>query len=127
MPELILEPLEKALDSLQKALQPKDEFVRDAAIQRFEYSFELSWKTLKRYLTENSAEPEFNIKNIFREAARQQLITEAEPWFEFHKARNLTTHTYNEDTAEETYQAALKFLPEAKHLLAQLKGKTNGH
>ena len=42
MPELILEPLEKALDSLQKALQPKDEFVRDAAIQRFEYSFELS-------------------------------------------------------------------------------------
>ncbi len=128
MATLILDPLEKALNSLQKALEePKDEFIRDATIQRFEYSFELSWKMLKRYLTANSTEPEFNIKNIFREAARQQLINNAESWFEFHKARNLTTHTYNEDTAEETYEAAVKFLPEAQHLLSQLKEKVSGH
>ncbi|MDF1654321.1 MAG: nucleotidyltransferase substrate binding protein [Coxiellaceae bacterium] len=86
MKTLILDPLEKALNSLQKALEePKDEFIRDATIQRFEYSFKP------------------------------------------HKARNLTTHTYNEDTAEETYLVAVNFLPEAQYLLEKLKEKVSGH
>lgn len=48
---LSLELVQEALTSLKIALvQPKDEFVRDAVVQRFEESFDLSWKTLKRFL-----------------------------------------------------------------------------
>ena len=50
MTVMSLSPMSGALRSLKKSLdQPKDEFVRDSVIQRFEYSFEICWKTLKRY------------------------------------------------------------------------------
>lgn len=118
--------LKKAIKSLGKALaQPKNEFTRDACIQRFEYSFELTWKFLKRYLTEKTGFTEFNIKNIFREAARQNLINNPESWFKYLEARNLTFHTYDEDTAEETYDEAKLFYEEAILLLPQLEKLTN--
>lgn len=51
--ELILTHLKKALMTLKEALkQPKNNFIRDAVIQRFKYSYELSWKTLKRFLSQ---------------------------------------------------------------------------
>ena len=118
MDQLIFTPTKKALDSLERAIaQPKNEFTRDAVIQRFEYSFELTWKLLKRYLSQTGEIAEFNIKNLFREASKRGLIDSPEPWFDFLKARNLTSHTYNESTAEETYQAALLFAQNAKKLI----------
>jgi len=119
---LILTPYKKALHSLSKGLkQPKDEFTRDAVIQRFEYTYELSWKMLKRYLAEETGIREFNVKNLYREAGRQNLIDNVEKWFEYHAARNLTSHTYNEITAEETYETAKRFLPDAEKLLSNLE------
>ncbi len=119
---LILDPLSKAVTSLKKALvQPKNEYTRDATIQRFEYTYELSWKMLKRYLAEESGVKEFNIKNIYREAGRQKLIDNVEKWFEYHAARNLTSHTYNEIIAEETYETAKQFIVDAEKLLKNLE------
>lgn len=52
---LILTPFANALAVLNTALmQPKDEFTRDATILRFEYTYELAWKSLKRYLAEET-------------------------------------------------------------------------
>ncbi len=76
---IILTPLKKAVASLKRAVaQPKNEYTRDAVIQRFEYTYELSWKMLKRYLAEETGTKEFNIKNLYREAGRQQLIDDVE-------------------------------------------------
>ena len=98
--QLILTPLTKALGFLKNALaQPKNEYTRDASIQRFEYTFELSWKMLKRYLATEAGIEEYNIKDLFRQAAKQHLLVDDEKWFEYLKARNLTTHTYNEQRA----------------------------
>ena len=66
---------------------------------------------------------ESNIKNIFREAARQGLIQNLEGWFTYHTARNLTSQTYNEDTAEETYAFAKQFAGDADFLLQMLEEK----
>ncbi len=119
---LILSPFKMAITSLEKALtQPKNEFTRDAAIQRFEYTFELAWKMTKRYLKIETGTDEYNIKNIFREAAKQGLINNIDQWFSYHKARNLTSHTYNETTAENTYQVAKQFLNDVKPLLQKLE------
>jgi len=124
---LILTPFRKALQSLKHALaQPKNEFTRDAAIQRFEYSFELAWKILKRHLAIETGMEEFNIKNLFREAGRQNLIADVPQWFIYHKARNLTSHTYNEIIAEETFRAAQQFISDAEKLLHKLE-ELHGH
>jgi hypothetical protein len=49
--KLVLTPFEKALELLESVLQvPKDAIVRDATIQRFEYTYELAWKMIKRHL-----------------------------------------------------------------------------
>src|SRR5579872_546911 len=108
--QIILTPFKKALASLDNALaQPKNEFTRDAVIQRFEYTFELAWKMLKRHIEQEVGSEQFSIKNLFRDAGRLGLINNVDQWFSYHKARNLTSHTYNERTAEETFQAAQLF------------------
>jgi len=122
--DVSLVPLKKAAKSLEKALeQPKDEYVRDAVIQRFEYTFELSWKTLKRYCMVAAGVREYSIKDVFREAGKQGLLDSVEDWFEYHKAQNLTSHVYNEKIAEETYETARRFSPAANRLLLVLEKK----
>lgn len=120
--EIHLEAPLLALASLDKALsQPKNEFTRDAVIQRFEYTFELCWKTLRRYLENETNTQEYNLKDLFRAAGKQGLIHSVDAWFEYHKASNLTTHTYHAETAEETYAAAKKFAVDARQLLNSLE------
>ena len=60
--KLILESLQKAINALIKALNEYDnnrnEFVKDACIQRFEFTYDLSQKTIRRYLENTEANPE---------------------------------------------------------------------
>ncbi len=120
--KLILTPLEKAVASLEDGLrQPKTIYNRDMVIQRFEYTYELAWKMLKRYLQMYCGIEEGVIKNLYREAGKLRLIDSVEAWFSYQEARNLTSHTYNEDVAEETYAAARDFLNDVKVLLKHLK------
>ena len=95
--------------------------IRDATIQRFEYTYELSWKTLKRYLALESGIEEFNIKNLYREAGRQNILDNITHWFQYHTARNMTSHTYNENVADETYDLARAFLVDAEKLVEKLE------
>jgi nucleotidyltransferase substrate binding protein (TIGR01987 family) len=120
--DISLKPLQEALASLKKALdQPKDEFIRDSVIQRFEYTFEFCWKTLKRYFEWNQKLSESNVKNILREAGKQGIISSVEEWFEFLEARNQTSHTYNENKAEATYLLCQRFYPQAVELFNKLE------
>ena len=119
-----LNPLKNALASLEKAiLRPLDEFTQDSVIQRFEYTFELSWKNLKRYLESDRSLQDDSVKGIFREAFARHLISDIEQWFAFQKARNLTSHTYNQDTAEEVYKEAIKLPLLCHELINKLEKK----
>ena len=120
--ELNLSPFEKALRSLTEVFkEPQNAITRDAAIQRFEYTFELSWKVLKRYLKINNNLDIFNVKDIFREGGKQGLIEKVEKWFEYLEARNLTSHTYDENIAEKVYTKAKEFEKDALFLYQQLR------
>lgn len=122
---MILSPLNKALAALQAALaQPKNEFVRDAVIQRFEYTYELAWKMLKRHLAESegaAAIDPLSRKDLFRMGGERGIVENVEAWLTYHRARNETSHTYDEDKAERVYDVARQFAGDAEKLLRELE------
>ncbi len=101
--KLKLQAFERALSQLDKALnEPVSEYIRDAVIQRFEFTYELAWKTLKAYL-ETLDLIVLSPKEALKVAYQQGLITDAKAWSELHVKRNLTSHTYDEQLAEAIY------------------------
>ena len=119
--------LKKAVATLEDVFaQPYTVYIRDATIQRFEYTYEIAWKLIQRIL-----EKQFDIvasnlprKQLFKEAAKYGLIDDVEQWFAFREARNLTVHAYDETNADIVYQEAKKFLIAAKQLLKSCAQKT---
>ena len=127
---LDLTALRNALTSLERGLAryrpaPKDEELRDACIQRFEYCFELSWKMVKRRLEldiSNSAEVDgYSKRTLFRVAAERGLVANPEAWFVYLVQRNKTSHTYDARVASEVAAVIEDFSRDAHELLGQLE------
>ena len=115
--KLIITPLIKAQKTFEAALrEAKSELERDGAIQRFEYTYELVWKTLKKVLSFKGIEAN-SPRDVFREAARQGLIDDPGIWFIFIKQRNLTVHSYNQDCAQEIFSYLPLFEKELKKVV----------
>jgi nucleotidyltransferase substrate binding protein (TIGR01987 family) len=97
-----------AISRLEEACaQPFSSFIRDAVIQRFEFCWELAWKTLKLRLEQLGVEA-LNPRDTYREALNKGLIHDGNAWSEAHKKRNLTTHTYDEALAQQVYDYLLQ-------------------
>ena len=93
----------KALGQLEKAaLQPKDEFLRDSVIQRFEFTHELAWKMLKLRLEGEDIFAK-TPREAFQSALQAGFIEDGNAWSDLQKMRNLTSHTYNEQLADDVY------------------------
>lgn len=75
----------------------------DACIQRFEFTIELFWKFLKKIL-ENQGKIVVQPKMVLKEAFASRLITDEEAWLSILEDRNATSHSYNQDLADEIYQ-----------------------
>lgn len=111
---------DKAVNKLDAAIgQPKDEFIRDSVIQRFEFCVELSWKVSKKIMGTSTTAP----KDVVREMAQNNLISDVKLWLQAIDMRNLSSHTYNEELAEKVYAFAVTFLPELNLLREKLKTK----
>lgn len=88
---------------LQEALaQPESSFLRDATIQRFEFTYELAWRAIKLWL-ETKDIIVLNAKETLQEALQQGLIDDGNGWSTLHRMRNLTNHTYDEQEAIRVY------------------------
>ena len=93
----------KALRQLEKAAQqPKDEYLRDSVIQRFEFTHELAWKMLKLRLEKEDIFAK-TPRETLQSALQAGLIEDGNAWSDLQKMRNLTSHTYNESLADEVY------------------------
>lgn len=116
-------PLKKALAGLEEILsQPKNKFMVAGTVQNFEYTFELSWKAMQRFLKLRGVDTGSPMQT-FRAAKKEGLIQDVEVWAEYLKKRNLTVHTYNEKTAEEVYLAAKQFPLVVNQLIAKIEAE----
>lgn len=123
---------EKALSSLQRVLVrsnsvPGDEDIRDACIQRFEYTYELAFKMLKRQLEQELPSSEdldqLSFKEMIRVGAERGLVAVPERWFDYRAKRNITSHTYDEEKAREVFTVLADFAADAADLLDRLKSR----
>ncbi|MCT4372561.1 nucleotidyltransferase substrate binding protein [Yangia mangrovi] len=131
--KLELSSFEKALASLQEALAEYDrtqsQFVKDACIQRFEYTYELAHKLLKRQLEAMSPNPseidQMSFPDMIRSGAERGLLANGwDEWRRFREARNATSHAYNEKKANEVFERIPAFRDEAAILLKRLQERS---
>jgi nucleotidyltransferase substrate binding protein (TIGR01987 family) len=119
------ENYEKAYLPLEKAAQIEDpsETERAGIIQFFEMAFELSWKLLKDYLEAEG----YVIKSprqAIKQAIQANVINNSHQWVDALQDRNLTVHTYHEETAIEVEDNIMEFyLPMLKELYDDFKSK----
>lgn len=115
--------LQHALDRLKEGLNAQPtQLNKDATIQRFEFTFELLWKSLKTYIEESGRDAmPASPKDVFRVAADMQIIPDPAPYFEYLKKRNLSSHTYNEAQADEVYQAIKDFPQAVEKILTKIR------
>ncbi|MFP5237233.1 MAG: HI0074 family nucleotidyltransferase substrate-binding subunit [Acidobacteriota bacterium] len=129
-------PLGKAIQRLKEALralekEPGNDLYRDAVIQRFEFTYGLCASYMARYLALASAVPlesKMSFPTLVRTAAEAGLLRSGwERWYQFREARNLTSHTYDEDKAKAVLAQIPDFADEAEYLSVQLNRRSEDH
>lgn len=101
-----LENLKNAFKKLEESIKRdyrKDDIVLDAAIQRFEFTYELSCKLMKAYLEYNGNLEATSPRKAIKESFKVGLIKNGEIWLEMLQDRNRTSHTYDKETAIEIF------------------------
>lgn len=99
-----------------------DDLLRDGVIQRFEFTFELAWKTLKAVFEDEGLTGMNSPKAVLREAFASELIKDDELWLSMLSDRNSTAHIYNEQLAIELcHNIQEKYVVELVNLLKEIK------
>lgn len=111
-----LKKLSEAIDYIKKSLDKTkqdikqnnaetvlDEIIKEGLIQRFEYTYEMAWNVMKDYATFQGNADIGGSRDAIRYAFASNLIQNGESWMDMIKSRIKTSHTYNEETANEIY------------------------
>ena len=128
---LNITPLQNSISRLEEALEvyrndPSNTLIRDGLIQRFEFTYEVSHKMLKRYLEWTSPTPEqydnVDFQTLIRNGNEQGLLRgEWVDWKMYRDMRSKTSHAYDEQLALTVVSGIPAFFAEARHLYEQLK------
>lgn len=132
-----LETLERVTMRLREALtdyakDPANLYILDSVIKRFELTYELSIRTLRRFLLDfviSAPEVEdMSLQGLIRRGDKERLLQSGWPrWKDFRDARNETVHTYREEKARQIAKTADTFIAEAEYLLQNLKRRIPGN
>ena len=96
----------RAFGSLESAvslskLRPLSDLEKQGLIQSFEFCHELAWNLVKDYLEHQGFSNIIGSRDAMREAFNRGLITHGDDWMDMIRSRNLSTHTYNKNIADE--------------------------
>lgn len=112
----------KARDFLTSAIaHAQSDLEKAGAIQSFEITYELAWKTMKRILSHKGVTVN-SPREVYRASAKEGIIQDPEVWFNYIEKRNLTTHTYNLETAEEVFNCLPAFEKEVNVFIETIQG-----
>lgn len=105
---------------------PSDDAIRDSVIQRFEFTYSITLKTLRKYFIERAFivddVNQMSFNDMIRNASQLNLIkTNLEKWSEYREMRNMTSHTYDEKFALQVVSIIPKFYEEIKFLVDRLE------
>jgi len=104
-----------------------DEMIKEGLIQRFEYTHELAWNVMKDYANYQGNTSVGGSRDATREAFQLQLVSDGKVWMDMIGSRNKTSHTYNEETADEIYSKILnKYYPAFLDFLKNMEAKRSG-
>lgn len=131
--ERAIKQLEKSQKFLHSEIASKNrdfyEQFRTAAIKTFEYTYEITLKTLRRQLEQIVLDPEDLRKMVFmdfiRTAYEAKLVREVPIFKVYRDKRNMTSHTYAEDKAEEVLGILESFLKDARYILKEIKKRNS--
>ena len=106
--------------------EPGDDQIRDGLIQRFAFTYELSHRTLRRYLREIAGSPDdvtgMPFADLIRAGSAEGLLRSEWPaWRRFREIRTRTSHTYDSKVAAEVVEEIPAFLSEVEHLYNELQ------
>ncbi len=125
-----LKDLNKAVSRLEEALNIATDnrnnklypFLRDSAIQRFEFTFEIFWKLIKTALKQLEGTECNSPKSCMRELFRNKYVEEPEleKLLEMVDDRNLTVHTYHEEIAEDLFNKLKRYISLIKSVIEKI-------
>ena len=115
-----LKKLTEAIDYIKKDLDKKEvdiklestdeileDIIKEGLIQRFEYTYELAWNVMNDYALYQGNSEISGSRDAIRYAFSANLISNGNLWMDMIKSRIKTSHTYNEETAEDIYKKIL--------------------
>ena len=112
-----------ATNRLKGALNEEEsDLIIDGVLHRYEFTFELAWKTLKDYLeylgvTINTGSP----REVIKESFAHDLISDGETWIKMMLARNSLSHLYDEETSRKVYnEIKEKYIYQIEKLIERL-------
>lgn len=101
---------------------------KQGLIQGFESTHELAWNVLKDYLTDQGVTGIIGSKNASREAFKNGLVSDGQVWMDMIRSRNLSSHTYNLQVAEEIAEdILLRYHPAFVDLSERFRSIEQGH
>lgn len=120
----------KALEKFSNVAARREEFYKegygdvylDLVVKRFEFTYEMSWKTIKRYMDFIGIDCP-NPRSCFKEALVQGLITDETVWLEMIERRNLSSHMYDEDEIKEILQRLNDYVKAFRNLKESMDTK----
>ena len=105
------------------AINDLSDLEKEGLIQRFEYTHELSWKVMKDFFEFEGNATIMGSRSATRLAFKNGIITDGEGWMDMIRSRKLTSHTYNEATADEI---VLKIINIYNGLFKEFEAKMRG-
>lgn len=114
--------IERLADVIRHQDLDKNDFMRDAAIQRFEFVIELFWKVLKKILSYEKVEST-TPRDVLNKSFQYELIDDEDRWLKMLDDRNNTSHVYREEDAKRIFIHIQNYLPVFERTYLALKEK----